>query len=728
MKNVAIAGDFFRFGVGQPKTLNWFFGLLSIAFGDIDDVNFVRLAVSDETDFFRRALGNEQQWVRYERNRDLAWAEIYDHANIESLEIFKENLDQLIQCDFVVGFELPPTLKRFLHENNVKYICFYNHPVRFLPDLCFGVTSNDADVLDILKKYELPNREINVAVKRLNAAYARLRSTPFLLPAGMPLILGQTACDASIIKAGQFAKLGDFEDVLAMKLTAFDAVCFIEHPHRGRDLDAINLLRGVLGKTVISCRGNNYGLLFCNRETAPLSIALSSSMGVEASILGIDSHFLLGDPRDRHLLPFVDQEYYFALGHNIFDKNMWNSIFFSEKFKISTYDSGFYLGENFIRNTLESWSFKAMKNGIEVEKSVRRLFPSALVSNEIIDDYLGEIVEDSHLVNRDRPKLLDMAGAAKVDMSVAPLLPTVGRPLQIEPREGVENDYPMKGFYGPENWGVWSSSPLSSIQIPVGRGHGRSTKIGLRITFKTFGDLPWIARFVKVVINGRAVGAVFATPSAIDTFSIEFEVLLERHILEISFETSKQQPPSEFIAGSQDNRPIGFGLCAIGVRIEENGCFFAEGGEQPDNWLLWNADRVSLATLPPFEVNGPMPDLSNLSGLFRLFQLKEMIWTREQQKIVGELDVQQSKLRDIRGEIKSLLSSFDIADAHDDDENMDPVTSTINSIARLKDRLIAQDQANEVAKIAVDSLSQRLAKLEGVEKLLLSERARRLDV
>lgn len=783
MKSVGIAGDFFRFGVGQPKTLNWFFGLLTIAFGDISDAEFIRIEVADEPDAFKGELGNEQYWARYVKDRDLAWAATYAHEGIETLDIFNRKLDQLRQFDFVIGFELSPALKRFLHKNGVKYVCFYNHPIRFLPDLCFGATSNDARAFEALKQYELPRREIDVAVKRLSAAYARVRSTPFLLPNEAPLIFGQTARDASIIKAGQFAKLSDFQDALAEKLASFDAVSFIEHPYRGRDVDAIKLLRSDLGKTVISCRGNNYGLLFCNRETVPLSITLSSSMGIEASVLGIDSHFLLGDPRKRYLLPEVDQEEFLTLGHGVLETSLWKQILFSAKDGGLPTDRGFYFGDNFIRNTLEAWSFKSIQNGVSIERSRRRLFPSALASAEMIDRYCAQMIEDSYLANRDRQKLLDMAEAANVDISVAPLLPAVGRPLQIEPRGGAENDYAMKGFHDPEDWGVWSSSPLASIQIPVARNHGRPVNVRLRITLKMFGNLPWIARFVKIAVNGRAVGAIFTKPSEIDVFSIEFNTIIDGNILEVSFETSRQQPPSEFIVGVQDNRSLGFGLCAIGVRIDEDAYPLMDDSAQPEHWFFWNADETDHGLVPPLEINGPIPDLSNLSEFFRLFQLKEMTWTRERQKIVEELKVLRSGLNDICTEIEGLLPPSDAAGARAEDDNAGLVTPTIFYLAQLKDRLEAQSQTHEVlrsglndirteiegllppsdiigaygkdddaelvtstilnltqlkgrlenqnqaydaAKLAIAALSQRLAKLESVEKLLLSERAHRL--
>ena len=65
----------------------------------------------------------------------MAWARRYDGNEVDAHAGFVGELEGV---DVVVGFELPPAIKRVIHAQGVRYISFHIHALRFLPDLCLG--------------------------------------------------------------------------------------------------------------------------------------------------------------------------------------------------------------------------------------------------------------------------------------------------------------------------------------------------------------------------------------------------------------------------------------------------------------------------------------------------------------------------------------------------------------------------------------------------------------
>src|SRR5471032_622355 len=206
------------------------------------------------------------------------WAQLYDG---DELPAFKETIDRLLIHDLIVGFELPPVLKKILHEAGKRYLSLYIHPARFLRDLCFFATSNCGFISDAIARYPIPEREVSMQLRRIRAMLSRRRPTAFSIPSGVPVIAGQTQYDAALIDKGRFASLTHFQAEMEDLLRDYTEVLYLEHPYATQNRASLEFLRSDLRKTVVSLRTNAYGVIFSDADI-PCVISLSSSLGIEA--------------------------------------------------------------------------------------------------------------------------------------------------------------------------------------------------------------------------------------------------------------------------------------------------------------------------------------------------------------------------------------------------------------------------------------------------------------
>src|SRR5207237_6870703 len=127
-------------------------------------------------DGLRSAIANDSAVSEYVVDSRQAWASRYDVAN---LDVFPRLLDTLCAHDAVVGFELPPAIRRHLHRNRVRYVNIHVHPLRFLLDLCFTVTTNAPKIAARLASVGIARREIDEQTRRFRALFRR-RQLPSL--------------------------------------------------------------------------------------------------------------------------------------------------------------------------------------------------------------------------------------------------------------------------------------------------------------------------------------------------------------------------------------------------------------------------------------------------------------------------------------------------------------------------------------------------------------------
>lgn len=574
VRSVALTCDFLRAQPGpqgfvnfQPRNLAWLERILGAQHAWRPwGLKTSAITAPTEAEAFRRALGNDAIFSDYSDDADQTWASLYD---VEDIKVFPSLIDELLQHDLVVGFELPPTLKRALHRAGKRYISFYIHPVRFLRDLCLLATTNSSDVADLVAQGEIPSHEIDFQVRRFSALFSRLQLPALSLPNGVPILVGQTEKDSVLIRNGSFATWEDYEDDLAKMLGQYPELIFLEHPYRQNSALVTEYLRGRLGKTVISVRANSYGVIFSPVQT-PFFLTLASSLGTEARCAGRDCNFLFKDPVEKFILSGVDIPRAGMISHAALQDDFWKGIFSGEYKKRKVNRSGtdadaFPLGDHYIRNSLDSWAFRPLQTGANIDP-VRKLVLPAITSTQDRLNTLNTILcagstsaaRQSHIQGR-----IQLPWGA-VETLPQPFSP--GERIAIDLSQPAAWHYLVEGFHAPEAWGVWSSGKYAKLILPVDLAGAAEVELNISMVVKVFPGVVAHAPVLQITMGGKVIGFVLFRTSAKNEQQINFTGRIKKPVCQFEFNISHTGSPA-FLSQSGDHRELGFGLCALSVAV-----------------------------------------------------------------------------------------------------------------------------------------------------------------
>jgi len=191
----------------------------------------------------------------------------------------------------VIGFELPPLLKRLLDRLGVVWIDLNIHPYRFGPDVLFAVQTHDPDVLAALAAHHAPDSHFEPWADLVAATAVKL---PPLLPVHeSTLIVGQTRIDRALIRTGGLLDLAQFAAPLH-ELIGKGRVLFKPHPYNPGGFGLHDI--GLPLARIREVSENIYVLL--SQESLKRVIGVSSSVVAEARFFGKEGVFL-GTPPMR---------------------------------------------------------------------------------------------------------------------------------------------------------------------------------------------------------------------------------------------------------------------------------------------------------------------------------------------------------------------------------------------------------------------------------------------
>lgn len=516
-----------------------------------------------EAEAFRRALGNETIFSGYLNDADQTWAALYD---VEDVAVFPALFDELLQHDLVVGFELPPTLKRALHRAGKRYISFYIHPVRFLRDLCLLVTTNSADIADLVAQGEVSPHEIDFQVRRFSALFSRLQLPALSLPDDVPVLIGQTEKDSVLIRDGRFTSWGDYDDDLAAMLGPYPEVIFLEHPYRQSSTLVTEHLRGRHGKTVISVRANSYGVIFSPLQT-PFFLTLASSLGVEARCAGRDCTFLYNDPCEKFILSDVDIPRAGMVSHAVLQDQFWENIFSGEykKFGNGAIADDFPLGDHYIRNSLDSWAFRPLQTGAGLDP-VRKLVLPAAAATQASLNTLNTILCAAAPIASQQVRDHSRAQLAWGSVEIVPRPFVVGEPAVMDFAQPEASHYLLEGFHAPEGWGVWSNGKYAKLIFPIDLAHASEVEVTITMLVQVFEGVIEHAPVLQIAMSDSVVGYVLFRPSSKNQQEISFTRRIGQSPCQIELSVSHAGSP-HLLNQSDDGRELGFGLCALSIAV-----------------------------------------------------------------------------------------------------------------------------------------------------------------
>ncbi|HZW14134.1 MAG TPA: hypothetical protein VFF81_13205 [Noviherbaspirillum sp.] len=549
------------------------------------EVETSTVSVASNVEDFKHALRNDLLFSQYASNADQTWASLYDTDDINA---FPAVLDELCQHDLVIGFELPPTLKRAIHRAGKKYLSIYIHPVRFLRDLCFLITTNSNDIADAIAECAVAQHEIDFQVRRFSALFSRLRLPALSLPDGVPVLIGQTEKDSVLVREGRFSTWADHEDELSTALSRHSELIFLEHPYCQNSSSVAEYLRSRHGKTVISVQANSYGVVFSPIK-APFFLTLASSLGVEAQCAGRDCTFLLKDPREKFLVEGIDIPNTPMVSHAVLREEFWQRVIFGEqtdpKDRDTSSPDAFFLGDHYIRNSLESWAFGALQSGLNIGPVKKTVVPAATLTQDrvrVLTNILCGTTSDEFPTHLDHARKQTEWGC--VDMLDKPI--GMGAASTIDLTHPTASHYLVEGFHTTENWGVWSNGRYARIVLPVDLGSASEAELCIAIGLKVYDGILPNAPVVQILMDGREVGYVLFRVSSRKEHEVRFTGRITKSACQLEFYISHTGCPA-LISQAADTRELGFGLYGLNVSLSNFQEAPAGGGSATCSEKFW---------------------------------------------------------------------------------------------------------------------------------------------
>jgi hypothetical protein len=274
--------------------------------------------------------------------------------NESNLTLWKESL--LKQTDselhnfslhetIVFAFEISVVDIDFLNKNDITWLSFSIHPLRFLDDLYFDIKSN----LEIdFSNCNSSHARIEMCVQAL---YSRYRLKLSHNSQKSLCIIGQTPFDKSVFIDGEFKSLTNYAKNLDEICTKYNKIYYKPHPHLSCS-ENNNFIRERYKSTDVNIN-NLYAFLIANPNMSVC--AISSSVLDEAAYFGNKIHSLKTTTNNKSLP--ID---YRKL---ISDSKLWQSVF--KKNSIGQHnDLKEVIPQNFLRNFFNSWSFQSELNDI----------------------------------------------------------------------------------------------------------------------------------------------------------------------------------------------------------------------------------------------------------------------------------------------------------------------------------------------------------------------------
>jgi hypothetical protein len=595
VRRVAVTCDFTRLtrtpqglACSQLSNLNWLHRLLAgTPVWSRSDLQVSVIAPSSRSAALVASIGDDESVRDYCVDPEDAWARRYDTS---ALSDFSELRAALLEQDLVVGFELSPAIRRFLHCASKPYLSLHVHPVRYLRDLCFGAVTNSPQIDHVLRGVIVPQNEVTNQATRFQARFAKHQHEAFAMPEGWALLVGQTAKDSMLISGGRFRSWEAFGPELRTMLAACEGIVLLEHPHRRDSVSVAQFLRTELAVPVLSTNANGYGIVFSN-PNCPKVVTLSSSLGVEAVSVGLPVEFLLGDPRQRIRIPGIDDGPEEPLGHGLLSDGFWCELLRTKR-RTSSFSSPsrrrsepFQLGDSFVRSGLESWSYRLLQAS-EPPSGVRRaLLPAPRAVQSPAEDGT-------------RSKTTDLVDGQSI-LGACPLQPGEHRRLELSDTWG---PLVLHGFHPPESWGAWVDGKSGSLDVAVAQEVvDTESQVIVALDIALLPTILERCPVVRVSVDGRPRAEAYFRPTGINPTTIELPVRPRSCRIRIDLQVSDCTAPDDSNGGG-DSRRLGLSVKSVDVDCSVEPSAEVESDASLSVLLLGIADVPVRVRVQPVEL------------------------------------------------------------------------------------------------------------------------------
>ena len=574
VSRVAFTCDFTRYTLGRSSQVGnceWLHHILTSCHSwkraDIE-IDLVRPPSCDRE--LELALQHSRALTAYRKEPELAWAARYDL--ISGKGEFKPLFDRLTECDLIIGFELSPAIKRVLHAAGRPYLSFHVHPIRFLRDLCFGMTTNCVEFADLAQDLFLDRQAIDNASHRFRAALCRRGHPSIEVPDDLPVLIAQTERDSLLIEKKRFAEWKDHRDRLGTLLDPYDGLVILEHPVGPRRGALARWIRATYGKSVIVTDSNGYGVFF-RRPRYPMAVTLASSLGVEAGLIGTPVEFLLGDPRERLITKGVDVGTTDALGHGVLTDAFWKRVLCRSDNRKPKVESDvrpiepFGLGDDYLRSSLESWSYSALRNGFAGVRARKVVVPGPSLTRARKAQLVAGVLPTGCDIPEEDSAAESVAAERGVDLRIAAMAMDLGGSISLDATDPW-SAITLERFHDAEPWGIWMNGPSGSATfLTTDRAVAERARIVVLMTFVVHADLVAECPLVTLRIDEGAKTFVPIRPGFGTTRTVQLRAVAKHPVCRFELGISHTFM-FEGTSAAHDDREIGLALISMEARCE----------------------------------------------------------------------------------------------------------------------------------------------------------------
>ncbi|MEM6625056.1 MAG: hypothetical protein AAF674_22795 [Pseudomonadota bacterium] len=243
------------------------------------------------------------------------WARIFSAERLP--EAVEHLFERLFSNSLVIGFELPPYLVDFCNRRAIPFIDLTISPLRFMDDLMFQMSSNDAEVTEALKPHRVSKDQIRLAAGIVSSSGAKANFQP--PRPGTLLVVLQTSFDRSVIDKGRFVTLLDHVDALRELAGRYRDVLIRSHPLEPAPELSDRVLEALPGARMTQ---DNFYHLLSHNNLAGVA-ALSSSCVAEARRFGREGHYLIPGFDETSLTPGIEG---ITVGEDLLTPDFWRDL------------------------------------------------------------------------------------------------------------------------------------------------------------------------------------------------------------------------------------------------------------------------------------------------------------------------------------------------------------------------------------------------------------------
>ncbi|MEQ6250808.1 hypothetical protein ABMC89_18095 [Sulfitobacter sp. HNIBRBA3233] len=245
------------------------------------------------------------------------WARIHDIDRLPQQvdELFR----RLFQNALVVGFEMPPYLRRMFSRFGILYINVMLHPVRFLDDLLLTFSASEPSLQERLFAHRIQEPFIRTIAGLQRAAAARSDNTQ--IEPDSALFLMQTWYDQSQIQDGIFVDSMNFLNDIAAYAKQYREFLVKEHP---LEPNPATLFMAATIPNMRLVKGNTY--TFMSRPEIISVGTLSSSVGYEAQYFDKKAQFFLRPPMQLRRGPDDPEDAQIGIQDMFLTADFWREV------------------------------------------------------------------------------------------------------------------------------------------------------------------------------------------------------------------------------------------------------------------------------------------------------------------------------------------------------------------------------------------------------------------